>query len=267
VSLPTSFSATRFLSALNSYPLLATKTSRIVVNIADDSRLPYRHSLQLDPDSRVLLQSLEQCKATITHLHVFPLPDRIRPRLFAIIQDMPALQTLVCSARLHQPTYPLGADEEQEEGSQTDRTQGPSTLILPRLLRTFELDLDRSWNGATRPIFLGASLRGLRKIRLRTVTDRDVLWEILRECTRLEVLELYLEQLPSLPKCVQVVPSLFPPCLLSPSLFPTSFPPSSLSSPNVSPASPTSVFTHEPRLKSPLPPIEHKELSFLPCLQ
>ncbi|GAA5868802.1 hypothetical protein JCM8547_002832, partial [Rhodosporidiobolus lusitaniae] len=196
-----------FLRTLDSNPFLANKVNHLVISLAEDAQ--YDGSDRLG-DSLALLEVLKRCAKTISALQIHPLHDQVRPQLFAVMKSMESLEILVCSPRFFSPSpaQPAGGGAVGHQGNHpVVPGQGPLggsgfysrtdllELALPAPLHTLELDFESSWSAEVLPFHNGLHLNGLRKLRLRADMDEDVLWQVLRQCTELEVCEMYFERL------------------------------------------------------------------------
>jgi hypothetical protein len=120
---------------------------------------------------------------------------------------MEYLQVLVCSPGFYNPVGGLMEQDEITSQPRSSPTEEDSPegdfysrsdlfeLALPAPLHTLELDFESSWSAEILPFHHNWKLNGLRKLRLRADMDEDVLWEVLEQCSELEVCELYFEML------------------------------------------------------------------------
>ncbi|GAA5990593.1 hypothetical protein JCM11641_007797 [Rhodosporidiobolus odoratus] len=187
-----------FLRTLAStIPSRASKVKFLVLSIGEDA--PFSPDALITSEqfyfaSINLIKILSLCSSSVTHLQVHPLHSAAREPLFAAIKSLSQLRTLVCSPRFYQPDAAM-MGEEGSWGSELYSRTDLYDLALPAMLDTLELDFGSSWSARHFPIHNGLDPTNLRRLRLRCDTDDDVLWQVLGQCTGLEVCELYFEKL------------------------------------------------------------------------
>ncbi|GAA5833886.1 hypothetical protein JCM11251_005999 [Rhodosporidiobolus azoricus] len=200
-----------FRRTLAELPQLADKVNYLTLRISPET-LSATHDVQRLDDAFALLEALRSCAKTLTHLHIHPLPDLTRPPLFEAMSTLERLQVLVCSSRFLPtvtslgpdpiaPTLPLVGDMRELHLSHPSHPR----LVLPHTLHTLELDFSSSWSAEAFPFHDGVTADGLRKIRLSCDADEDKLWQLLEQCTMLEVCELYFERLVAVDKSAQAL--------------------------------------------------------------
>jgi hypothetical protein len=199
-----SSAAAAFLETLHNSPTLSSKVKYIVLKIADNPRDDSKQSDALLATSQLLVQALDRCKTTISHLHLHPFHDQVRLQLFAILAPMPVLQTLVFATRAEERADLPFADAAQPLSATraAHHHNGAETLALPASLRTLEVDLKRMQGVGSGTSFHLPSLRGLRRSRRSAGREEDQLWEVLSNCRNLEVCDVYLERIPTVYKYV-----------------------------------------------------------------
>ncbi|GAA5900799.1 hypothetical protein JCM6882_007667 [Rhodosporidiobolus microsporus] len=195
-----------FRRTLAEHPQLADKVNFLTLRLSHET-LSATHDVQRLDDAFALLEALRRCAKTVTHLHIYPLPDLTRLPLFEAMRTLEKLEVLVCSSRflttLSSPgggrVAPALPIDGETTGLHLSRPDLPR-LILPPTLHTLELDFQSSWSAEAFPFHDGVTADGLRKIRLSCDADEETLWELLEQCTMLEVCELYFERLVSVDK-------------------------------------------------------------------
>ncbi|GAA5833846.1 hypothetical protein JCM11251_005985 [Rhodosporidiobolus azoricus] len=192
-----------FRRTLAELPHLADKVNYLTLRLSREI-LSATHEVHRLDDAFALLEALRSCAKTLTYLHIYPLPDLTRPPLFQTLSELNKLQVLVCSSRFLitvstlgpaplpiAPALPVGGHNLGLHSSPASHPR----LILPDTLHTLELDFSSSWSAEAFPFHDGVTADGLRKIRLSCDADEDKLWQLLEQCTMLEVCELYFERL------------------------------------------------------------------------